>query len=703
MLRRFIFLVLLTGISLGSQATAADSVNLIADDVYVESGTNVLVARGNVQIFYDGAVLTAEELRYDGENEQINAVGPIRITAPDGTVVTADFAELSADLRQGLVKGARLLLGAQLQIAAKELSRDGDRFSTLENAVTSTCIVCDENQTPAWEIRAKKVTHDAQKKRLYFEDAEFRLFGVPVTYIPYISLPDPTVKRASGFLLPNFRSSSIYGLGFEVPYYWAISDHSDATISYFWTTSDADLLDAEYRLRFLGGGLDLMATTATFGDSGIFRRGKLAALATVPLPLDFVLEADIQRVSDNAFLREYDISNTDRLESIVTASRIQNDSAIIADFVIFQSLRDIDSTEPVTAILPEIRYDRFWDAEFGTFNVAANGLGLLRDNGRDVLRFGATGTWNRLFRTTNGMFFETGAGAGADYYLVANDATYPEPLEKLAGSVSALWRWPLARPFGDGTFIFEPIVQLVYSDVYAPNGMPPNEDSLQVEFNETNLFTENRFPGLDANETGGRLNVGGNLEFPLWGGWTFGASGGMVLRAEPTAVFDEGTGLSETASDLVAAVSFGDGDFLQSDTRVLFNSSLEFSRAETDIQISYGRVQVDSALVYLAPDLNAGATSARSEGQLNVGYELSDNWHVDAGWQRNFSEGRNISAEAALVYRNECIEIGLSLSRNFTTSNNVPETTNVSLIFQLAGFGQVSGNSRLNEICMDLR
>ena len=38
---------------------------------------------------------------------------------------------------------------------------------------------------------------------LYFEDARVEFFGVPLAYVPFMSAPDPTVKRKSGFLFPG--------------------------------------------------------------------------------------------------------------------------------------------------------------------------------------------------------------------------------------------------------------------------------------------------------------------------------------------------------------------------------------------------------------------------------------------------------------------------------------------------------------------
>ena len=85
--------------------------------------------------------------------------------------------------------------------------------------------------------------------------------------------------------------------------------------------------------------------------------------------------------------------------------------------------------------------------------------------------------------------------------------------------LSVDWRLPLVRTEGGARQIVEPIVVLVAS----PNGGNPteipNEDSLSFEFDDANLFSANRFPGLDRVEGGLRINYGLRLA-------TYGRGGG---------------------------------------------------------------------------------------------------------------------------------------------------------------------------------
>ena len=53
--------------------------------------------------------------------------------------------------------------------------------------------------------RSNKMTHDNKKKTIYYDDAVVKIYDIPILYLPYLSHPDPTVERRSGFLTFIFR------------------------------------------------------------------------------------------------------------------------------------------------------------------------------------------------------------------------------------------------------------------------------------------------------------------------------------------------------------------------------------------------------------------------------------------------------------------------------------------------------------------
>src|SRR4029434_10676440 len=111
----------------------------------------------------------------------------------------------------------------------------------------------DRRNRRKWQVKAARIINDHGEKMLYFEDARLEFVGVPMAYFPYMSAPDPTVKRKTGVLTPNYSTSSVYGLGVTIPYYWALAPNYDFTFAPMITTRQGPLLQGEWRHLLLNG------------------------------------------------------------------------------------------------------------------------------------------------------------------------------------------------------------------------------------------------------------------------------------------------------------------------------------------------------------------------------------------------------------------------------------------------------------------
>ena len=107
--------------------------------------------------------------------------------------------------------------------------------------------------------------HDEEDHRIRYRNAWLEMFGVPALYTPYISHPDPTVDRASGFLSPTIGVSETFGGIAQFPYYWAISPTMDATFEPIFTTKQGVVLAGEYR-QLLPFGMHEFEGSGTFAD-----------------------------------------------------------------------------------------------------------------------------------------------------------------------------------------------------------------------------------------------------------------------------------------------------------------------------------------------------------------------------------------------------------------------------------------------------
>ena len=169
---------------------------------------------------------------------------------------------MSLDLREGILQDARLLLDRRLQFTAKELVRDKDLLR-LSNAYGSPCSICSPGDTPTWSIDAEEVETRDATERVVFRNAILRVFGVPIAFVPWISMPGPNVARADGLLPPKIFRTNAIGSGFSLPYFKVLGDHADATLTPFFTSRSGAGFEFEHRVASSFGNLNLSGSLAS--------------------------------------------------------------------------------------------------------------------------------------------------------------------------------------------------------------------------------------------------------------------------------------------------------------------------------------------------------------------------------------------------------------------------------------------------------
>ena len=207
--------------------TALPPASLVADNIFI-SPERDLIAEGNVEAFYGNTQLQARRIAFNQETGRLRIDGPIRINDGTSTMILANSAEMDNELRNGILRGAYMIFDQQVQLASLQMNRVEGRYTQLYKSTLTSCDVCEEGRAPIWAIRAQRITHDNQEKQLYLESAQLRLFDVPVFYFPALRFPDPTLDRATGFLVPRLSSSTNFGIGVKVPYFIKMGDHRDA-------------------------------------------------------------------------------------------------------------------------------------------------------------------------------------------------------------------------------------------------------------------------------------------------------------------------------------------------------------------------------------------------------------------------------------------------------------------------------------------
>jgi LPS-assembly protein len=194
---------------------------LRADHVEYNEDTQVVIARGHVQLDYEKQHVEAEDARYEmatgrGTFHHVRATFAVQRRPP------AAPREVNAMQRQ---PAQTLLISPNpIYFEAQEAERlDMNTYRIHQAWMT----VCDPDK-PTWKFYAPAATL-YMRTSIHLENGNFRLLSVPVLYLPYATFPAEK-ERASGFLIPDFGESSTRGYIMGDAVYWAPNDWSDFTL-----------------------------------------------------------------------------------------------------------------------------------------------------------------------------------------------------------------------------------------------------------------------------------------------------------------------------------------------------------------------------------------------------------------------------------------------------------------------------------------
>lgn len=683
---------------------------LVADSVFVE-GEDRLVATGAVEAFFDGFILRAAAITYDRGEDRLQITGPLRIVDDTGRItILADSADLDTRLQDGILAGARVVLDDQLQMAAASAERIGGRYTALTRVAVTSCQICAEGAVPLWQIRAQSVIHDTEARQIYLSHAQLRVLDVPVFYLPRMRLPDPTLERARGFLVPTLRSTSRLGAGIKIPYFIPIGPHRDLTLTPY-LSPETQTLEARYRQAFRRGNLTFTGAISQDSLRSDGNRWYLFAQGEFGLPRDLQLDFDLKTVSDAAYLDQYGISGDDRLASSVGLGRVRDRARFDSELVYYDSLRDSEDNETQPTRIAAIRTERRLRLPFlpGMLHLGAEAQTHARvsespvdgpdddtiADGRDISRLHASVGLENRWTLAGGLRAEARGILWLDQIDTRQDAGADPRVRAMTPGAAVALRYPLLRRGAGGArTLIEPIAQLAWVGGSRPGN--PNDESTRVEFDEGNLLDLSRFPAADRREYGGMLATGLRMTHAAPAGWDMGLTLGHIWRNTTDPDFSRSSGLDGASSDLLIAGRFANASGLSLLARGLLDGSARFSKAEARVDWSNARLDLGASYLLLLTDPAEDRGRKQSEWTLDGTYRINPRWQTGTEVRYDLSDGRLDRVELGLQYRNECVEVALSANRRLASSTSLEPTTDFTVTVSLLGFsaGATAGEIR---------
>jgi LPS-assembly protein len=258
------------------------------------------------------------------------------------------------------------------------------------------------------------------------------------------------------------------------------------------------------------------------------------------------------------------------------------------------------------------------------------------------------------------------------------NATIARTLETAGATVS----WPFVKRAGNLTIVLEPIAQIAISPVLKQDPRIPDEDSIDFEFDQTNLFQIDKSPGFDILDSGQRLNVGARATVMSDDGLSGSVLVGRSFRAQPDPDIPASTGLSGTNSDLIVAANATPikGVNLFADWR-LDSKTYGINRLEAGADFTTSRF--DGQVRYLQEAQDPTGQRVK-DLDFHGEFFVLKNWGVTAYGAREFTTGVWREQDFGIVYKDQCIRVEIVYRRDNTFNGVLGPSQGIGFRLSLA-------------------
>ena len=222
-----------------------------ADSITFER-SEILNAEGNVRVQYGNRAIKAKALKFNQKTNEIKFIDLLNFKDGNAIELSAEEAVITSDLSEGIISAANILIDESIKIQSEEVKlKDGEIFVATGISRVTSCDEC-EGKEPKWYLSASSAKRDTDNLNVIYYDVTVRVKGLPIAYIPYLRMPDPSVDRARGFS-PRTVLTSNLGSGLKIPYFIPMGISSDVLITPYFSHKTRTL-EYRYRKKFQNGG-----------------------------------------------------------------------------------------------------------------------------------------------------------------------------------------------------------------------------------------------------------------------------------------------------------------------------------------------------------------------------------------------------------------------------------------------------------------
>ncbi|WP_435095682.1 organic solvent tolerance protein [Candidatus Pelagibacter bacterium nBUS_27] len=568
-------------------------------------------------------------------------------------------------------------------------SSQGDQNQTIVNKGIFTSCKFNDN-CPPWSIKSEKIVHDKIKKNLIYKNATLKIYDVPVMYFPKFFHPDPTVKRRSGFLQPQFNNSETLGSSIYVPYFKTLGPDKDLTFKP--TIFEDNKYIFQNELRKKGKDYSLItdfALTTNYKSSSdnkskninhFFLNFKKNLL--LPNFINSELDIDIQKVNNDTYLKVFANnlintalmpSNKDLMESKVNLYLDNESYNFTSGFSSYEKL-GVKNSDRYQFVFPYYDFYKniLTDKIDGFISISSNGNNILSNTNNLQTQITNNIEYNSIdYLTDNGFKNNFSIYLKNKNIVAKNDSVYTSSPQFDSMSLIKLDSiFPMKK---DSKTKVESLTPKISFKINPGNNMNDFSQTNKI-VDANNAFDANRL-GLDAFEAGKSLTIGLDykidnkeisakendkdkyLEFNL----------ATVIRDQNENNIPISSTINKKNSDIFGSINnhlldninFGYNFSLDNDMKTLNSNSINSEIKINNFVTTFNFIEERNEI---------GSTHSLSN---STEFKINDNNSLKFSTRRNKEINLTEYYDLSYEYKNDCLTAALKFNKVFYKDNDL--------------------------------
>ena len=660
---------------------------IYSDKIDYDVGNQKILGQGNTKIIDEfNNIYQVSKFEYSANNKIIK-LGDTKVSDRDKNTFDLEVAYLDLDKKEIVAKDIglnfKILENSENEPRLKGRSLISDERNTIVKKGTFT--FCKKREKcPPWEMSANEIRHDKIKKIIYYKDASLKIYDKKIFYFPKFFHPDPTVKRQTGFLIPRLQDNSTTGLSLKLPYFMAVAENKDITLSPRFFNDDKFLLQSEFRQK--NKKSDHIADLSQFVSTDDSSKGHLFYNFKKNYEgksfNDIELNVKLEQVSDDTYLKAYKIespiiNNSSNLVNSINLDLYDESLTINTNLNIYEDLSKIDSDK--YEYVPNFNFSKILND-----NYSFRSSGYYKNYNTNITEKVLI---NDLEFNSNFKYLKNGI-VNNNKLLIKNVNSEANNSEKfknkdtssLVPTFQTNFTYPLQKQTDKFNYTLTPKISLKLSTPHTKDVRKNN-----ANINYDNIYDINRL-GLDEVNEGGvsatygyeytkinRSNFNQKMKFGF----------ANNLRFEENKDLPNNTNLGDKTSDFVGLIEYNPYENIKLD----YNFSLKSNLVDQNYELfgfEYYLKNLTTKFEYLNENNSDSKTSyLQNETRYTFNDKNSLIFETRENKEKDFTEYYNLIYQ----FQNDCLTAAIEYNKEYYSDQDLKPSENLFFKLSILPFG----------------